>query len=101
MNLSKIPGISAEQMHLILSLLPQGGVYKVFGSRTTDKFRQHSDLDLCVISGLSRAEVAMLQEKFEESDLLFTVDLVIYADCSAQFQAIIDDTGVELGTNTA
>jgi len=91
-----IPGLTKEQLTIIRGFFPQGCDVKLFGSRVTGNFRENSDLDVCILSGLSRSSVTEIIDYFEESDLPFTVDVVLYRDCSADFKKIIDSTGVRL-----
>jgi predicted nucleotidyltransferase len=80
---SKIPcGLTPAQLSLICVLLrtvfaknpPQ--VY-AFGSRVSGGYKQFSDLDLLFKGGeLTLAQLSLLKEKFEESDLPFSVALV-------------------------
>lgn len=89
-----VPGLTQEQISLIQEFFPTNCEVKLFGSRVNGNFRDLSDLDVCIISEVSRAEITRITELFEESDLPFTVDIVLYSDCSSRFKKIIDATGV-------
>ena len=69
----------------------------IFGSRTTSSFRDSSDLDILILDeSISPAVVTKLQEAFEESDLLFKVDLVLRSRISDEFFRQIKDSLVPL-----
>ncbi len=91
-----IPGITKDQLNFIIKVIPANYEVKLFGSRIKGDFRELSDLDVCILSDIQRGEVAKLNEQFEESNLHFTVDIVLYGDCSTEFKRIIDTTGVNL-----
>lgn len=65
---------------------------RVFGSRNTGTAKDHSDLDLAVVSDgpLDFRTKALLEESFEESDLPFRVDVVDWAAVSENFLRIIE-----------
>lgn len=73
--------LSAAQRRLvqavIQAVLPQARV-QVFGSRATGRARPHSDLDLLLLTPprLGWQDRAALRERFEASELPFTVDVV-------------------------
>ena len=74
--------ITAEQRRTILELLdrhlPDTAVW-AYGSRVKGISRPASDLDLVVFARSEQsAQVAELQEAFEESDLPFRVDLFVW-----------------------
>ena len=93
--MNTIPGLTDEQLSQVQKCLPKQTKVKLFGSRVKGNFRQLSDLDVCIMSDLSRAEITKIIEAFEESDLPFTVDVVLYGDCSDEFKSLIDSTGIE------
>ncbi len=82
---------------ILTSHLSEYDVY-AFGSRTTGKARNTSDLDLVVMTSkpldpLRRAET---KEAFSESDLSFKVDLVDWADTSEDFRKLIEEQRVKI-----
>lgn len=84
--------IHLEERHRkIVEDLLQNFPYQVFvyGSRSTGKCRKFSDLDLCILGRPKKLEIFYLQEVFEESDLPFTVDVVVWDEISKDFQALI------------
>ncbi len=94
-----IPGLTTKQLELISSFIPKECEVKLFGSRVKGGYRENSDLDICILSDVPRSTVTRINECFEESDLPFTVDVVLYKDCTDDFKKIIDVTGVKLIRN--
>jgi len=64
----------------------------VFGSRLYGTSKTFADLDLAFKcdSGLGLDRILQLEEKFDESDLPYKVDIVNYNKTSKEFQEIID-----------
>ena len=64
----------------------------VFGSRITEHYKPHSDLDLCILGDtpLTLKELASLREDFSESDLPIRVDIVDWAAITPEFRAVIN-----------
>ena len=67
-----------------------------FGSRAKRKAKKYSDLDLAVIGEypLSLSVEASLAEAFDESDLVFKVDVVDWAKTGPAFREIITRSAV-------
>jgi predicted nucleotidyltransferase len=65
-----------------------------FGSRATGHAKRFADLDICILSPLSLAELAELREGFDESNLPFVVDLCRWEDLSADFRQAVARDGV-------
>lgn len=67
-----------------------------FGSRVSGHAKLHSDLDIAVKSDqpLDLTAWALLEEDLANSELPFKVDVVDYQRVAAEFQSIIDSTGV-------
>ncbi len=67
-----------------------------FGSRATRTAKKYSDLDLAVIGAtpLTLAQMAALENDFDESELPFKVDMVDWATTSESFRRIIRRTAV-------
>lgn len=63
----------------------------LFGSRATGKAKQHSDLDLVLVTRkpLPTLQMANLRTAFEESDLPIRVDLVDWSLISPEFREVI------------
>jgi predicted nucleotidyltransferase len=58
----------------------------VFGSRVKNSARTFSDLDLCLKQDYDKTTIRKLHEAFEESNLPFKVDLVLWSELSESFQ---------------
>lgn len=90
-----IPGLTAKQLSIVQACIPNGVEYVLFGSRVRATFRDKSDLDVCILSDIPRNKLSDIREAFEESDLPFMVDVVLYKDCSAEFKQVIDATSTK------
>ena len=62
----------------------------VFGSRAKNTAKPLSDLDLCLKDNYGKSVVRKLQDAFEESDLPFKVDVVVWAELSEGFKNHIE-----------
>lgn len=89
------PGIdlTADQrlavLRLIQAYLPETEVW-AYGSRVKRTARPSSDLDLVAFASTRlRRQVANLREAFEESDLPFRVDVLVWDDVPESFRAEI------------
>ena len=58
----------------------------VFGSRTKNTAKPFSDLDLCLKDNYDKSTIRKLQDAFEESDLPFKVDVVVWSELSENFK---------------
>lgn len=58
----------------------------VFGSRARNTAQLLSDLDLCLKDDYDKSTIRKLQDDFEESDLPFKVDIVVWSHISENFQ---------------
>ena len=79
--------IEPKHLEIVKSILhakPQA--FYVFGSRANNTARQLSDLDILVKSSISTLELSQLREEFEESNLPFKVDLVVWQEISTSFR---------------
>ncbi len=68
----------------------------VFGSRAKNTAKPLSDLDLCLKDNYDKSTVRKLQDAFEESDLPFKVDVVVWSELSDDFKKHIEKDLVEL-----
>lgn len=69
-----------------------------FGSRTTRTADDYSDLDIAIMGEdpLPLPVASALSEAFEDSDLPFRVDIVVWARTDDSFRAIIQRHGVTM-----
>jgi type I restriction enzyme S subunit len=87
----KADRIDLEYVSAVLRrLVPDRDVY-AFGSRTTGRARQFSDLDLAIMGDAPVSpEIAVdLHDAFDESDLPFKVDILEWATASESFRSIV------------
>jgi len=87
--------VSTEHLETIKRILSEyvgDCEVRAFGSRVTGMTKEHSDLDVAVITPnkMKRRTKMLLREAFEESDLPFRVDIIDYSAVSDEFRAIID-----------
>lgn len=61
-----------------------------FGSRVKATARPLSDLDLCIKDPIEKSILRQMQDDFEESDLPFKVDIILWDDVSHIFQKNIE-----------
>jgi len=62
----------------------------VFGSRVKNSAKPLSDLDLCLKNNYDKSTIRKLQDAFEESDLPFKVDIVVWSELSDGFKNHIE-----------
>ena len=69
----------------------EGEVY-IFGSRVRGNNKKFSDIDLAVNINrkLSLSEISAIKYDFDESDLIYTADIIDYNSISEEFKNIID-----------
>lgn len=93
--------IKPKHLDIVLGIL---GKYKydffVFGSRITDKVKEFSDLDLFYKDDIPENIIMDIEDKFEESDLPYKVDIVNYNKCDEDFQRIMKSSCVKLKRDT-
>jgi predicted nucleotidyltransferase len=65
---------------------------RAFGSRVGGKVKKYSDLDLVLVGKkqISIGVLGDLKEEFQESDLLFRVDVIDWNSTSPEFRKIIE-----------
>jgi predicted nucleotidyltransferase len=86
--------LKPEQLRIVQEILadhvPEFEVL-AFGSRVTGREKEHSDLDLAVLTTtpLPLRRLLRLQEAFDESDLPIKVDVVDWAAADENFRAVI------------
>jgi len=80
-------GLQDDDKQIILDILktyPQIEEVILFGSRALNTFKATSDIDLAIKGKDTNSIVAALMADFEESDLIYQVDLVDYASISTE-----------------
>ena len=82
--------ISPEDIKIIHDILKNYKQVYVFGSRVKGTAQAFSDLDICLKDNISGYEYELLKEKFEKSDLPFTVDIIEYNKIDNAFKKRID-----------
>ncbi len=87
-----------EIIHGILATnVPCNEVW-VFGSRAGEAPKPHSDVDLVIIDDpvVSQALLADINLAFEESNLPFRVDVVLWSELSPAFRQRIESNHIRL-----
>lgn len=74
--------------------------FYAFGSRTTGKHQQFSDLDIFINEPVIQRDFSDLIDAFKESNLPFTVDIVVRAHCKTDFYERIKKDFVLLNEQT-
>ncbi|MCX7120510.1 MAG: nucleotidyltransferase domain-containing protein [Gammaproteobacteria bacterium] len=86
--------LEKKSLHLLNSILkkfiPHCSVW-LFGSRTTDNIKPHSDIDLAIITQ-TPLDINIMTEltiALSDSDLPYKVDLIDWSSIDADFKKII------------
>jgi predicted nucleotidyltransferase len=83
--------IQLEPKHLtIVEEILKKYEINVFGSRAKNSAKPLSDLDLCLKNNYDKSPIRKLQDAFEESDLPFKVDVVVWSELSDSFKNHIE-----------
>jgi predicted nucleotidyltransferase len=97
--------VSTHEMRMLAGILQTHAVdchVLAFGSRTKDKAKPYSDLDLAFVqkdgARLGMSRIATLRLAFSESDIPYVVDVVDYNAASPACQAMIDAASIVLQT---
>ncbi len=88
--------LSQEELKIVREILKDRKDACIFGSRAKGTHKKLSDLDICLKNPISAYEYEILQEKLEESDLPFKVDIVEFDKISDSFKKIIDKKCISL-----
>lgn len=91
--------VSSKELEIIQDILfNEPYQFAVFGSRSNGTHHQYSDLDLVIYSQepLPMLYLDSLLEKFSDSNLPYTVDIVDYYRIDNTFQKIVDNTKKDL-----
>ena len=79
-NTSKNFGLTEDDIERIFSIFKKYASIKlvqIFGSRANGSFKNGSDIDFAIMNeGVSLQEILEIKSDFEESDLLYFVDIV-------------------------
>ncbi len=82
--------VTKQQLQIIKNILKKYNYrFYAFGSRTKNKHKQFSDLDLCVIDDIPLHQATLVKSDFEDSDLPFTVDIIEWKFCDPDFRNAI------------
>ncbi len=73
--------------------------FYIFGSRARGTSKELSDIDIIVKEDIPLSDKCKLEEDFENSDLPFLVDLVVWDECSIDFQNSIKSQMILLHEN--
>jgi len=94
---TKTESLQLDESHiqLVRDILERNlseSVVWIFGSRAQGCAKPHSDLDLAIVSppNPSALQISNLKLDFEDSNLPFRVDIVVWSELDANFQRIIE-----------
>lgn len=87
--------LAADELEIVKNLLTEyvpACEVRVFGSRVNGSTKPYSDLDLVIVGQekIDNQLLSDLREAFVESDLTFRVDLLDWAQITAEFRAVIE-----------
>ncbi|MFZ3228764.1 MAG: nucleotidyltransferase domain-containing protein [Pseudobdellovibrio sp.] len=68
----------------------------VFGSRAKNAAKKLSDLDLCLMNACDKTTLRKLHDAFEESNLPFKVDIVVWPELTDSFKKQIESDLIKL-----
>ncbi len=87
----KNPQLESKHLNIVKQILNDLRITAyVFGSRAKHTAKPFSDLDLCLKDNYDKSNIRKLQDAFEESDLPFKVDVVVWSDLSDGFKKHIE-----------
>lgn len=83
--------VTPKELDIIINILKKYNLKQVyaFGSRTTGKHNNLSDLDILIKDDIKGDQLYLLQEDFKESNLPYKVDAILWSRCDAIFQKTI------------
>jgi len=92
--------LEMEEIIEILKSHFKNGYTLAFGSRYNGTNKRYSDLDLAFVkndgTSLTVSEWGRLKEAFEESDLIYRVDVIDYWGATDSFRQIIDNNCIRI-----
>ena len=74
--------------------------FYAFGSRVVGEKRKFSDLDLFIKEPVTSLQLFYIKDAFGESNLPFTVDVVLQQDCDKSFIEKVSEDLMEINKNT-
>jgi uncharacterized protein len=88
MTTSAVPfQLQSKHFNIVRDILQRFDINPfVFGSRVKASAKPLSDLDLCLKGEFSKSTLRKLQDAFEEPDLQFKVDIVVWSELGENFQ---------------
>lgn len=92
-------GLNERDLEIISSIFSTQSNVKnalIFGSRATNNYKMSSDIDIAIKpknSDFTLQEIANLKSQFDESDLMYCVDLVDYTSANEALKSHIDTQG--------
>lgn len=92
----KIIALEPQELCIITSIMKNFPHTVIFGSRIKGTSKKFSDIDLCIKDPITDYEYELLKEAFEQSNLPYFVDLVVYNQVDEQFKKIIDEQAIAL-----
>ena len=87
--------LTNNELSIVKEILKNYSDAIIYGSRIKGTSKKFSDLDICIKSRIKDYEHELLREAFENSDLPFTVDIVLYHQVTDSFKKIIDKEGIK------
>ncbi|MBN8537640.1 MAG: nucleotidyltransferase domain-containing protein [Deltaproteobacteria bacterium] len=83
--------IDPKHLEIIKGILgPHLNFTYVFGSRAKGTAKKYSDLDLVIKTTIDKTSLRKIQDHFEESDLPYKVDLIIWSETDDTFKNHIE-----------
>lgn len=101
-----MPDLRPEHLVIVRAILEQylpGREVRIFGSRASGSAQPFSDLDLVIMGDEPVPDIALatMREAFDESDLPFRVDLVLWNRAPAPLREVITRTSVSIPVDPA
>lgn len=96
---ARMNNLQIEEAHLKLIceiLKPYPFKFYVFGSRAKRTAKKLSDLDLCIKEDIPKATLRSIQRQFEDSNLPYKVDILLWAEISKDFRRQIEKDLLQL-----
>lgn len=96
-----IPGISENSLSIVLSILNNRTVVEeaiLFGSRAKGNYKPGSDIDIAIKGkGITKDILSALNAAFEESPLIYFVDVIAYDSITnPDLKSHIDRVGINI-----